>query len=327
MNTIKTIIKNEIRKYDVGDKLMWNLKKITGQLSEPDMAFPELVGIEICSSCNLSCVHCPPQTESDSPKHGMMDFELFLKIMDEIDSKGERNIALHKDGEPLLYPKIIDVLKRLKQNREHLVYLTTNAYKLNNTIATAILDNRIDIINFSIGAATETFYNKVRGKGLARITENILRFIELSETYSKKPSIQVQIINLPEFPEMPDEINLFTKFWSDYDVKINIWDKLTWGLYDDKSKISYRYPCYSLWNSMEVNSDGTVSACCMDWKHQLIIGNIKTNSLKSIWHSDEIKNYRAKHVADNGVSINACNKCNYWHWQPRLSSYPLEEKR
>jgi radical SAM protein with 4Fe4S-binding SPASM domain len=192
-------------------------------------------------------------------------------------------------------------------------------------IEKAILDNRINIINFSIGAATEAFYNKVRGKNLERVTDNILRFIELAKSYSEKPGIQVQIINLPEFPEMKEEINLFENFWSAYDVKINVWDKLTWGLYEDKNKVSYRYPCFSLWNSLEVNYNGTVSACCIDWKHQLIIGNANTDSLNSIWHSKEIRNLRTKHIEDNGVSIAACNKCNYWHWQPRLSSYLLDD--
>ena len=321
LNTLKSTIKKHIRKYNTGDKLILSFKKLTGRLPVPDMDFPELIGIELCSSCNLKCVHCPPQSETGAPKHGMLDFDLFLRIMDEIDSAGKRRIALHKDGEPLLYPKIIDVLNRIKQNQEHEVYLSTNAHKLNQDISRAILDGRIDIINFSIGAATAEFYTRVRGNGFTKVIENILAFIDLADTYEKKPLIQVQIINLPEYPDMSDEIISFKDTWSQYNVKIDVWDKLTWGLYDNGDSIRYRYPCYSLWNSIEVNSDSTVSACCMDWKHELIIGNISKDSIRSIWHSDALNNLRKQHICDNGVSINACNKCNYWYWQQRLITY------
>ncbi|PKL84748.1 MAG: hypothetical protein CVV22_11205 [Ignavibacteriae bacterium HGW-Ignavibacteriae-1] len=325
MIDIKSLLKKEIRKFEVGDKFISGFKELTGKLEVPSIHFPELIGIEISSICNLSCVHCPPQTESSSPKHSMMDYDLFLKIIDEIDSVGKRRIALHKDGEPLIYPKIINVLERLKLNHEHEVYLTSNAHKLNKSISESILKNRVDIINFSLGAATEPFYKKVRGGNFGYVIKNIIAFLEMSENYKTKPLIKIQIINLPEFPEMAEELKLFKEFWSAYPVKIEEWDKLTWGLYDNSDSVSYRYPCYSLWNSMDINSDGTVSTCCMDWKHELIIGNINTVSLREVWHSESLNNLRIAHKKDNGISIEQCAGCNYWHWQPRLSNYPLSK--
>ncbi len=323
MIEIKTILKHQIRKFDTSDKLLLGIKEFAGRIPVPDMEFPELIGIEICSLCNLSCLHCPPQTEIDSPKHGNLDFDLFLKIMDEIDYAGKRRIAIHKDGEPLLYPKILEVLERLKLNHEHEVYLSTNAHKLNAEIAESILENRIDIVNFSIGAATEEFYSRVRGKGFAHVMKNILKFLDLADRYKHKPLIKVQIINLPELSGMSDEIILFTDFWSNYNVKIEVWDKLTWGIYDTSKAANYRYPCYSLWNSFEINSDGTVSACCIDWKHELLTGDINADSIKNIWQSESLNNLRKTHVADNGESIEQCAGCNYWQQQIRLKKYPV----
>lgn len=83
------------------------------------------------------------------------DIALFDRLMDEIDKKGNRQVALHKDGEPLLHPQITYILNRIKKYQNHAVYLTTNAHRLSGEIAHAIIDNRIDIVNFSIGAYSE----------------------------------------------------------------------------------------------------------------------------------------------------------------------------
>ena len=49
--------------------------------------FPELIGLEIASSCNLSCIHCPPHLKEFKDKvrkFGIMDMELFHKLSEEI---------------------------------------------------------------------------------------------------------------------------------------------------------------------------------------------------------------------------------------------------
>ena len=52
-------------------------------------------------------------------KYEHMDIDQFDQLMDEIDQWGERLVALHKDGEPLLHPKILYILDRVKKNINH----------------------------------------------------------------------------------------------------------------------------------------------------------------------------------------------------------------
>lgn len=321
----KSAVKNSIRKYESLDKALTLYKGFRGRIPVPDMEFPELIGMELSSVCNLSCTHCPPQTIHSGLKKGMLDYDLFLKIIDEIDTRGACKIALHKDGEPLLYPRIIDVLNRVKKYNSHEVYLSTNAHLLNNEISKTILDNHIDVVNFSIGAATESFYSKVRGKCFSIVINKIINFISMAKTAIKPPRIFVQIINLPEYPEMSEEILLFKKFWSKYDVSIAVCEKLSWGLYDIPKKSSYRYPCFSLWSSLFINSDGTASACCMDWTHQLIVGDTAKNTLNEIWASQELNALRIEHIQKKEKEMKMCDKCNYWFLQPRLLDYPLHD--
>lgn len=315
-----------IRKYKTGNNLFYRVKSLLGRLPVPDVDFPELISLEVSSICNLTCVHCPPQLKifkDERRKHTHIDYDFFCRMMDEIDNYGNRRIALHKDGEPLVHPKIIDILKRIKLNNNHIVYITTNAHYLNELVTAEILKNKIDVINFSIGAATEKFYEKVRGKNFKKVEENIISFLKAVDDSAWKPKVIVQIINLPEFSEMQEEINLFKKKWSNYNVEIAVWNKLSWGTFEGANEVKYRYPCYSLWDSFYINSNGIVTACCMDWKQELVLGNGTEKTIRQIWNDEPVKALRRSHLSKENQLPNACVKCNYWQWQPMLMKYPV----
>ncbi len=327
MFEVKQKIKNALKSSTMGEELLFQFKKLTDRLPNPDMEFPELIALEIASSCNLSCIHCPPhlkEFKNQVRKFGIMDMDLFYKLMDEIDDYGKRRIALHKDGEPLLHPQTEEILQRVKQNHDHTIYLTTNAHRLTEKIGSSLLENKIDIINISLGASSKEFYEKVRGKDFEKVVNNITAFLKLRETAEWKPKVIIQIIDLPEYSEMQNEIENFKKYWSKYDVEIQVWEKLTWGVYDYKDNGKRRYPCYSLWESFTVNSDGLVSACCMDWTQQLVTGDTNTQTIKEIWKGEKLKYLRQMHIDGKEKELPLCGTCNYWDWQERLDNYPIQ---
>ena len=309
-----------------GHEFIYQTKKITGRLPESDYTFLQHISLEISSLCNLSCVHCPPQSSEFKEYHrqkGNMEISLFDQIMDEIDQHSERHIALHKDGEPLLHPEITHILQRVKKSHDHTVYLTTNAHRFTPAIAKEIIKNKINVINFSIGAHSPEFYNKVRGRGFDKLLKNIHGFLDLVKKSEWRPDIRVQIINLPEYEEMQTEIDNFKQYWSAYDVELQFWDKLNWGVYETGQIKIKRYPCYSLWKYIFINSDGKASACCMDWKQDLIIGNANTQTLAEIWKGSQLKELRQKHICNEEHTLPICDKCNYWSWLPKISNYKI----
>lgn len=323
---LKKIVHKTFSKSEIGREIIYNYKKYTNRLPVPDMKFPELISLETASACNLHCVHCPPhmlEYKHEVRKFGILNIDLFYKLMDEIDKFGERRIALHKDGEPLMHPNIIEIFKRLKKKREHNVYLTTNAHRLTEGISEAILKYKINIVNFSLGASTEKFYSKVRGNDFNKVISNILNFMKMRKYSEWQPKVIVQIIELPEYPEMKDEIKQFKKFWKDFNVEVQVWEKLTWGVYKNNNKFKNRYPCYQLWETVTVNSDGLASACCMDWRQQLIIGDAKNETIEEIWHGEKLKYLREMHIAGNENELPICDSCNYWNWHDKLENYPL----
>lgn len=318
---LKSIFFHFLEKTNVGKDLVFIVKKKLGKLPIVDLTFPTSINLEISSLCNLSCVYCPshlPSLKQMAKTHGVMKKEVFNKAMDEIDSHGPMRLALHKDGEPLLHPHILDILSRVKQNQPHYVTLITNAQLLTDEISEAILNYHIDSIIFSIGAASSSFYEKIKGKGFELVIENILRFLKKRDVFHPVPLVNVQIINLPEYPEMKSEIELFRKYWKDKPVVVRVFDKLNWGVFDSKEIKIKRYPCPSLWRDLFVHWDGKISACCMDWDQSLSLGNLNEQTLTEAWNGVKIKAYRQAHLNNQFTMLPLCEKCNFWNTITRL---------
>lgn len=91
--------------------------------SVPD--FPQHVNIEVTNRCNASCPMCPMQNMKR--KEGNMSFSLFQKIVDECADNGVEKIKYHIAGEPLIHPKLEEMIEYSKEAGIPDTHLTTNA--------------------------------------------------------------------------------------------------------------------------------------------------------------------------------------------------------
>lgn len=316
-------IAQQLKKIPILYRIYSDIKRYFVRVKVIDFEFPELVNIETASVCNLTCRHCPSHAtgQSEKPrKFGVMPFERFNKIMDEVDVYGIRNISLHKDGEPLLNKEIIRIIERVKLNQNHYVYLTTNGHYLSDEIICAIVKNNIDRVNISIGAASSEAYKDIRGGELSKVIHNVNKLLDACDLHGVRTKVSVQIIRI-QYESIECEIEKFKEYWGDKNVDIEIWDELSWGIDNGQQDFKFRYPCYALWNSLTINHDGLVSACCMDWNQSLILGDVEKTSITEIWHSENVRNIRSRHIAKDYRSIQLCKKCNYWRWLPRIKKY------
>ncbi len=325
---LKNNLTHYLEKTNIREELVFQVKKALRRLPAVDLRFPTSVNLEISSLCNLACVHCPSHLHStikNIKSHGLMSMALFNKAMDEIDANGTIRLALHKDGEPLLHPEIVTILHRVKQNVPHFVTLITNGQLLTDEITDALLINHIDSIIFSIGASSRPFYEKVRGSGFELVLDNIRRFLLKIEKHQIKPRVTVQIINLPEFPDMKEEIERFKKFWEGKPVSVMVYEKLNWGVFNSGIAKMHRYPCPSLWRNLFVHWDANVSACCIDWDQSLVVGDLNENTISGIWSGDKIRALRKAHVDHEFSAYKLCRQCNYWSTISRLGK--ISEKK
>ena len=290
-----------------------------------DYRYPRTFNLEPTNACNLTCQMCP--RDKSSRKIGFMDMELLKRILDEAKTFGPRHFVLHKDGEPLLHPHIVEIVSAIKlAHPGNTAYISTNGLVLDNRKSEELIKTNLDQLHISIGAATPETYSRIRGTDLNQVEENVRQFLALREKLAsksrsnKKPVVTLQIIKMAETLE---EIPLFVKKWSSYPVNLSIPDFLTWGGAEDNPMLKNqqtqkRYPCHSLWVAPSINWDGRVSICCIDWNNEEIIGDVKTQSLSEIWQSDKLKQYRQYHLTGQYDKIPLCRNCNYWQETPNF---------
>lgn len=271
---------------------------------------PPMIGIESTNKCNLKCTMCP-RTHIMTRKKGSMDFKLFKKIINEIKDYTEF-IWLQDLGEPLLHPRIIDMIKYSKKNNVK-CGISTNATMLNVGMSNKLLNSGLDYILFAFDGATKETYENIRvGADYNKVRMNILNFLNMKVRNGKKMFCAVQCIAMDE---TVNEIKDFRKLWNVKGVDSIRIRQLTYtgkGDYINKRTA----PCYWLWYNPHIKWDGDMSPCCQDVNSEFVLGNVKNKSIKGMWNSAKMKLLRQVHVQGKGNQISICRDCNMYQPHP-----------
>jgi radical SAM protein with 4Fe4S-binding SPASM domain len=116
----------------------------------------------VTTRCNLHCFACPSHApgarRADTPG-GHFPWPLFQRLCPELVALGARKLVFVGKGEPLLHPKLPDMLRLAKQCGLHLI-LVTNGTLLNGRVADACLEAPVDHLRVSLWASSAEEYAK-----------------------------------------------------------------------------------------------------------------------------------------------------------------------
>lgn len=272
--------------------------------------YPPNLQIEISSVCNLRCVMCYQKDKTFSAKSkgfmGYMNFELFKKIIDEIEGNLEA-VTFASRGEPTLNPELEKFLK-YSEGKFLGLKLNTNATILSEKIINTLLSSDLETLVFSIDAANKEMYEKIRvNANFEKILKNLELFHKIKNKNYKNSKLKVRISgvlindqqNLKEiksfYKDLADEFAFvhYTPWESSYDNEIN----------------DIEDPCTDLWRRMFVWWDGKVNPCDYDYKSTLSVWNAENMSIKDIWTSEAYKEIRNKHLTKNRKKLEPCARC------------------
>lgn len=132
-----------------------------------DIAFggPFYVTVDITRRCNLQCIGCrfhsPISKKSPFKDDPVMDipFDLFKKLCDDLKTMGTNSILLTGEGEPLLHPRIFDMISIAKEVGLYVI-LFTNGTLLDETRIKSLLDSCPDTLRVSLWASSPEEYEK-----------------------------------------------------------------------------------------------------------------------------------------------------------------------
>lgn len=268
--------------------------------------------IEPTNRCNLRCIMCPHSKLK--MKEGFIDWDLFLKIVDDVSSYNPNAfIQLFYVGESLLHPRILEMIRYLKQNNLR-IHLATNATVLNEKMAHGLINAGLDYITFSFDGTDKETYESIRiGANYESVLENILRFLRVKN--EEKANIHT-VIEIIEMSTTKDKIPAFTKRFNGLPVdEIRIKPFLGWAGTIKYSKMAVKahsepnYPCNRPWRMLAITWDCLFLPCCVDSERKYVMGDAHNDSIEDIWNGEKIQYLRKKLKDGKYNEIELCKNC------------------
>jgi len=306
------------------------------------LSAPLMVLVEPTNRCNFKCAYCPTGDNSLLNKahphlSGDMSFEFFKKIVDDMNAflpAKIKRVQLFKDGEPLLHPKIIEMIKYAKASPAITeVDTTTNASLLDYDMAEKIVLAKLDSIRISFeGTVLNEEYQKITRSNYTYdgIKHNLYLLAEAKNKHkSRVPYIEAKLIDTGLSLELKGK---FTKDFSGIADEV-IFDPLvdrkggSGRVLKGEKELLPAGVCPVPFYGLAVNFNGTVCVCCGDWGYATLVGDLNQESLYDIWHGDRLHAFRKMHVEFRKSEHPLCGKCEYMRrlpWQSNIDQMSLE---
>ena len=268
------------------------------------------VQVEPTSVCNFRCLMCYQADKTFSNKSngfmGNMSMKIFKKIIDELEGNVEA-ITFASRGEPTLNKNFPDMLKYVN-NKFLGLKLNTNASLLNEKLIHTLLSSSLQTIVFSIDEKDKESYEKIRINGnFDKVIKNLELFNKIRDKHYKREDKIVRISGV-KINDTQD-IKLMNKKWGNIADIIAFTNYIPWESSYDNALNQIESPCNELWSRLFVWQDGKVNPCDFDYKSLLSKWNIKNQSIKEIWNSEEYKFLRNAHLNRLRSKIEPCRRC------------------
>jgi MoaA/NifB/PqqE/SkfB family radical SAM enzyme len=129
---------------------------------------PGRLYIECTAACNISCFQacCAPETGITRTRQaGMLDFDLFKKVIDEAGPALGR-VDFFNYGEAFLHKRAVEMCEYIKTTYPHIyLYTSTNGLAFNEEKARQLARSGIDEVTFSLDGASQDTYAHYRQRG------------------------------------------------------------------------------------------------------------------------------------------------------------------
>jgi len=271
--------------------------------------FPTHVDVEIASACQMRCPMCYT-THMPHNLKGLMDWDLYTKIIDQCVENKVYSVKLSWRGEPLLNPRAVDMVKYAKDKGIKEVALLSNAELLKKDVAEKLVDAGLDWISVSADGVNE-IYNEIRAPADFEETKQRVAYLKKYRDSKglKKPLIRVQSI----MSAVEDIVDEYVGHWEDIVDRTNIIADNIREFKDlEEDAFNPYFVCPKAWERMTIAHDGKIHQCNTDYSGKMILGNANEQSLKDIWHGEGQRQVREgfrKHTYLKDLP--ACRQCSY----------------
>lgn len=266
--------------------------------------------------CNQACRLCP--REGFTRPLGLIDPGRFHRVVEEV-AQHDTVLWLHFLGEPLLHPRLADLVADAKAEGVRTVGLSTNATLLRGPIVDELVDAGLDRLDCSLDADDPEEYRMMRGTDdFERATGNVRAFLRRrAELGASSPAVSLQYVRTPVLDRrLPAIVSEWGPLLGEGDFVKTIEASSFGGVVDDgipPADGTGRGPCAWLFASLMVHQDGTVAMCGTDWDAVAPLGHVDRSSIADIWNGPELARRRAAHLEGRFGDVPLCGGCTDWH--------------
>jgi radical SAM protein with 4Fe4S-binding SPASM domain len=287
---------------------------------------PISYSIEPTNYCNLECPECPSGLGALTRPLGLLKFEHFKKMIDEIKDTGFY-IQLFFQGEPFInrdLPRMIVYA----QSKNIYVSISTNGHYINNKNIDTVMENAPDKLIFSVDGLDEESYRAYRVGGSFKKADEGLRFLmkKRNELKRKKPFVEFQFIVMKQNEHLLDKV---LEYGKEVGVDKVVFKTMQVSSYENalhflpsnekyrrysiengqiKIKNKLKNHCFALWRTSVITWDGKVVPCCFDKDANFKLGILNGTAFREIWKSENYQTFR-RGVLDNRKGLSMCTNC------------------
>ncbi|MCQ2252498.1 MAG: radical SAM protein [Bacteroidales bacterium] len=288
-----------------------------------NMGMPWSYSIEPCNICNLKCRECASGTGALKRRRGSISLQDFYLAVNSIEDYAI-NLFLYFQGEPTLHPHFAEMVRYAGSRHIHTA-TSTNGHYLTPEMCQGIVESGLGKIIVSLDGYNQESYQAYRAGGCyTSVLQGIRNLASAKrELKSRYPVIEVQTLvtrynenHLDEIRRTAMECGANLHYLKTMQIEhledirqINTTiDK--YSRYTSDGRLKHRVGfCTRIINSAVITIDMDVLPCCYDKDSQLILGNLRSSSLKQIIKSKEAENIinRIENQPDKRPDI--CRNC------------------
>ena len=273
------------------------------------------IDLNFNNACNLRCKYCFTNSPKGDHVKEYLDIGAIRKLADEADELGYFEFDL-QGGELLLQPKkLFEVLEAIRPERFYM-YLTTNGYYLDESMAKRLAEYKVSRVSVSIDSMDEKIHDEIRGR--KESWKRAIAALEHVKNAGMDPYLNITVghynANTDHFKELLDySKNKRYKTLLNVAVPSGMWQNAQDIICDDKDREylrkirkEYKNLIRNIWNPFDKSNEkilgcttvnrvyvtpiGDVLVC--PYVH-IKIGNVFKQSLKEITdYGFRIKHFR-----------------------------------
>jgi len=281
--------------------------------TEAAAEFPRYLMYDVNNVCNARCPFCPQSSiaVADNFSPTQIDWNIFKKTIEEAARYPVELVRFTGDGEPLLHPRMTDMIGYARELGFGKINLTTNGSLLKGERLDRLLASPPHVIDISLDAHTPETYALYRvGLNFEDTVANIHELLR-----RRDPAKTKVILSIISHPGIEGEVKDFQDYWMDQVDEVavrSLHTNLGTIELDDRQPLPSRWPCPHLWQRLVVDFRGHIRFCPIDWHDKSYVGKADSMTLHEAWHGPKLKELRERHLSGNYRDCGVCEKCTDW---------------